>query len=90
MQHRVQSLLGWSLPTPRLFIWFLDAARWQDGEGPGGGGSTGGRGQGTSLARTVARKSFPVHSAPGAVPVQGLLGLMRPGSAVAMTMGEGG
>lgn len=37
MQHRVQSLLGGSLPTPRLFIWLLDAARWQDGEGWGGG-----------------------------------------------------
>lgn len=37
MQPRVQSLLGGSLPTPRLFIWLLDAARWLDGEGHGGG-----------------------------------------------------
>lgn len=35
-QHRVQSPLGWSLPTPRLFIWLLDAARWLDGEWQGG------------------------------------------------------
>lgn len=35
-------------------------------------------GAGISLTGTVARQSFPGHLAPGAVPVQGLLGLMRP------------
>lgn len=38
----------------------------------------------------MALVSFPACSAPRAVPVQGPLGLMRPGSAVAMAMREGG
>lgn len=53
------------------------------GDGAGGGG------EGVS-PRDSGPCKFPSSALPGAVPVQGPLGLVRQGSAVAMAMGEGG
>lgn len=55
----------------------------------GEGDSAGRVGEGISLTDSGPCR-FLSSLVPGAVPVQGPLGLMRPGSAVAMAMGEGG
>lgn len=76
---------GLELPHTQALSGLLDAERWLDG----GWGTAGGWGEGVS-PRDSGLCKFPSSALQGAVPVQGPLGLVRRGSAVAMAMGEGG